>query len=507
MDYASVKFRFPTGGVVERAAYQEQPPNTASSALNVWPDDVSEGRERGGSRPGTSQIDGGSAGSGRVRGMISVNKAGDDSYDRELIAVRGGGVYRRSSAGSWASQTGSLQSSSGQISFAQHGQIVFFADYVSGAPAAYNVLDLSGTTVSKFTKTGDDAPPANCTLVASWRDRIVLSGDPANPHVWYMSASGDPYNWDFGDDTSVSAVSGSQFEGGLIGEPITALIPHSNGCIVFGTSDGLWVMQGDPIYEKGRIQMLSTEVGPISNTAWCKTPTNDTVMLTRDGLYVMPAGCGDTPRSVSRERLPEDLLSLDLSDDVVSMAYDTLLRAVHIWVTPSSGAGSHWLVDWENGAFWPMAMASADYQPTAVCAHTPLGTATASPVVMGGRDGEYRVFDRTATDDDGTSFASHLVFGPVSISDGIDEAGIVSEAYFVGEAVNGEHTYKVQTGDTAESATTPQRTYTCGANNYRSWPRLVGQSACVRVESTGSDSAWVTEGGMLRVGPAGRVRP
>lgn len=505
MDYASLAFRFPTGGVVKRAAFQEQPPNTASDALNVWPDDVSEGRERGGSRSGLSKVDNGPAGSGAFRTLLAFNSAGDDAYDRELLAVRGSAVYRRSSAGTWAAQTGALDSSSGQLFAAQYGQAIYFADYDSGN-SSYNFLDLSGTSVTYFTKSGADDPPADCTLIASWHDRIVLAGDPANPHVWYMSASGDPKNWDFGDDTATSAVAGSQFEGGLIGEPITALIPHNRKCLLFGTSDGLWVMRGDPIYEKGHIEVLSHEVGPITGSSWCKTAEGETVMLTRDGLYVMAAGCGTTPVSISRERLPDDLVNVDASTNTVLLEYDTMLRAVHIWITPSSGNGTHYLFDWETKSFWPISLADANFQPTAVDALTPVGSAALSPVILGGKDGDVRHFDRDATDDDGTSFSSHLVAGPMSISGGLDEAGIISEAYFLGESLNGEHLYKVQTGDTAESATTPSRTYTLASPNYRGYPRLIGQSATVRIESSGSNSSWLTEGGMLRVSPAGRMR-
>jgi len=44
--------RFPLGGLDRRSPYRQQPPFTTMDALNVWPIEGLEGRERGGSRPG-----------------------------------------------------------------------------------------------------------------------------------------------------------------------------------------------------------------------------------------------------------------------------------------------------------------------------------------------------------------------------------------------------------------------------------------------------------------------
>lgn len=47
-----IELQFPLGGVHRRLAYQAQPPFTTPEARNVLPDDMKEGRARGGSRPG-----------------------------------------------------------------------------------------------------------------------------------------------------------------------------------------------------------------------------------------------------------------------------------------------------------------------------------------------------------------------------------------------------------------------------------------------------------------------
>ena len=47
-----VSLVWPAKGLDKVAAYEKQPPFSTPDALNVWTDDRSESRERGGSRPG-----------------------------------------------------------------------------------------------------------------------------------------------------------------------------------------------------------------------------------------------------------------------------------------------------------------------------------------------------------------------------------------------------------------------------------------------------------------------
>ena len=504
MDYAPLSLRFPVGGLVKRYGFQAQPAGTTGDALNVWPDETSAGRERGGTRPGLDELvpsgQPGDGDDGPVRCLVTANVAGEAGYERVIIAVLEDKVFRRDTDGSWTQMTGTISSTTGQLFAVQHFQTVYFADYNSGQ---YYELALGGDAVNATTGSGK---PPDCTLVASWHERLVWAGDPDDPHAWFMSAAGDPDDYDYGEDIPTAAASGAQFELGRIGEPITALIPHNRKCIIFGCTDSMYVMRGDPVAERGYIEVLSHEFGPITGSAWCKAAGGTTVFLTRDGLYVMPDGCGESPTSLSREKLPEELVNIDPGDNTVLLAYDVMLRAIHIWVTPSSGDGTHWLYDWENGGFWPVTVPTG-MQPTAICEHTPLGGEGVSSVILGGKDEFIRQFRRAQTDDDGTDFDSYVLLGPVPLSESLDDNHLITESQFLGEAVEGTFTHTIQTGDTAELAASAQRTFTPASNTYRSYPRLRGQSVAVKVESSGElDSAWLMEGVTLRVAPARRVR-
>ena len=48
--------RFPLGGLDRRYAFQDQAPYTTPDCMNVWPLDVTSGRERGGVRPGLTSL-------------------------------------------------------------------------------------------------------------------------------------------------------------------------------------------------------------------------------------------------------------------------------------------------------------------------------------------------------------------------------------------------------------------------------------------------------------------
>lgn len=499
----SVTVRFPVGGVVKRFGYQGQPPFTAVDALNAWPHDRETGRERGGSRPGLSKVAGNGPGSGSpVRMLQPLNAVGDESYQRVLMAVMGGTLYRRTAAGTWSSIGGTFATNRA-VHSAPYFQKLFL-------PAATNrVYDLDANTLSDWVATGGRGTvPAGCTLACTYKDRVVLSGAASAPHEIYLSKAGDPLDWLYADTNPASAVAFTEGDLGIVGDPISALIPHNRDCLLVGSTDGLWVLRGDP-GKGGYVSRISHTVGPLTSTAWCKTSEDATVMLTRDGIYAMASGCGDTPIPISRNVLPYDLSHVDPSAVDVTLAYDTVLRAVHIYLAAKSGTNSqHWLLDWENKGFWPIQFASGSLMPTAACLLGYVGSPTRSSVVLGCRDGVCRQFDRGAATDDGTGFASHVVAGPMRISPSSDRNAMVQTSELIGKAITGATTYSVLTGDSAElsvTGTAGDRVYTRALGVYRAHPRLRGHGACVRVDGA-VGASWSMEEAVLRVEQAGDMR-
>jgi hypothetical protein len=374
------------------------------------------------------------------------------------------------------------------------------------------VWDASAATVSTWTAS-DGTVPNGCTLVCEYRDRIVLAGDRYNPHAWYASRSGDPNDFDYGQFDATSAVAYSNYLAGQLGEPITALIPHGYDCLVIGAQDAIYVMKGDPANTGSQLIKVDDVVGVLSARSWCKTAADDTVLLTRDGLYYMPSGCGQAPTSISRERLPEELIAIDPDDNFVNLSYDPLLRCVHIWVvddqdTPST-VSTCWLYSWEHKAFWPITL-PAGMQPTAVHDFAPLSTANKSSVLLGGYDGIVRQFDRATEDDDGTDFTSYVRIGPFMLSPNSDNKGLIQRMRIVMGADSGDATWGLGAASTMEGVANQLeadghfQTGTVGA--YIQHPRVTGHAGMLEIGANGADNQWIFEEAVLQIREAGRMR-
>lgn len=210
---------------------------------------------------------------------------------------------------------------------------------ITRAPKIYDPSDDSVV----LWEASEGSLPMGCHLICAYRDRIVLAGQPA--HMWYMSRQGDPLDWDYGADaTDVGrAVAGTTSDAGRLAQPISAIAAHGDDYLLIGCVRSLWVMRGDPAYG-GQIDNVSRVVGPVGPNAWCWGPGGEFVFLSRDGLYVLAPGAQGVPQSISREKLPDELLGVDGATQYVNVEYDVRARGVHVFVTP---IGSHQaLVGW-----------------------------------------------------------------------------------------------------------------------------------------------------------------
>lgn len=351
--------------------------------------------------------------------------------------------------------------------------------------------------------------PAGCRLVALYRDRIVYAGSDLLPHVWYMSRQGDPDDWDYSQEDSAAAVFAQNSTAGQLADPITALIPHGDECLIFGSYNSLWIMRGDPGYG-GTLDALSRKIGIVGPKAWTRTPDDMCVFLSADGLYVMAAGCAGFPTSLSRERLPDELLSLDSERDITSLEFDTLSRGIHLFVTRVDGSeGSHWWFDWEHKSFWRVGI-HKDHDPFSI--HERTYWDDAPTVVLGCRDGGLRAFDRDLVVDDGNrEIDSYCLLGPFHLDrEGFTE-GMLSELQGSIARDSGPVTWEVLTGNSAEECYYEDAHSTgewsrAGLNNTAR-PRSRGVSCLVKVGAkAGSLQRWALERVTAVIRSAGKRR-
>ncbi len=340
-------------------------------------------------------------------------------------------------------------------------------------------------------------------MVATYRDRIVLAGDPNAPHAYFASRQGNPRDFDYGRDAADAgrAVGGTNANAptGGLSEPIRALITYSSDFLIFGCTNSIYQLRGDWA-TGGNIELLSGEIGVIGRFAHCKTPSGEIVFLSRDGLYMMQAG-GGTPVRVSRERLPDELLSLDDRIYDISLAFDVRDNGIYIFVTNNESTSTygtsqyHWWFDWEDKGFWPFQLPSAQ-QPRCSFANNNTDSAPDAAVLLGCRDGYLRRFQRYAESDDGTSFNSSVSIGPLVLGDKYSE-GLLQELYATVAEGSGEVDWALYTGENNEQASIATTAFASGTwasegLNPTEHPRMRGMSAVLKI-SNGEGRAWTVE--------------
>lgn len=468
--FASKTLTFPMAGVSRSRVYREQTrPYAAPWAVNVRAYGPLEERLRGGSRPGLVKVNTTDFGSAitAVAAVTSIDVSGVRQRDIVVIAD---GAFRTLRGTTVSVPDAVLQTDGGVPILDDAGDEIVFTSTVTADPTAagsvfspvFSIAERNGTlyiadsvlrvfnpnvgTVEDVIASAGTIPAA-CPLVCVYRDRVILGGAD---HVWYASRQGDHTDWDFGADMGDPgrAVAGQVERAGHIGEPLTAIIPHGDGILTLASKNGMWALRGDPA--DGTLVSLSSEIGIVAPQAWAVAPDGLLAFLSNDGVYV--ATPGERPVRFSAERVPQLLQDTATASNTVTMAYDANERGFHLFVTPNAvegvtAQGTHWWIDVERKALWPVLVPSA-MQP--VAATRVSGDTGLSEVVFGCRDGYLRKFSRSVSTDDGTSIASHVLLGPFRLTtDDISDAMLTEIHGIMADNANGV-TCRIVMGNSAE---------------------------------------------------------
>ena len=506
----------PAGGLYKRRSYQEHPPFTTPDCDNVWLDDAIEGRERVGSRPGLAYI-GGLGASGLIRCLSSVAWLDGDTWKETLFAIVSRTAYWSANHGvGWSPASGTMAITStagGPITAAALHQKLYIGDTGKLGTASVQVFDPSDNSVSSLSASAG-TPPKDCTVAVAYRDRLLMtaryspvSGDDT-PHMWYMSRSGNPLDWDYNATDALSAVSGKTSTAAELGEPIITAIPHGDDCVIFGCTNSIWTLRSDPNFG-GTLDNLSQRVGIVGRKAWCHSPEGWLFFLTQDGVMTMPPGCGDTPRSISRERLPDDLLFVqgdakftESTSRWVSMAYDTRFRGVHLWVSSyTAGNSSHYWLDTKQiltqdsgnvASYWPMST-SHNEDVFSAYAFDAAGTPTRSDVLLGGRTGSIHSFDTGKK----CGQISYVDIGPLSTTGrrGSYLDGRLDQINVVLADTSAKVTYEIRSGESPEAAFDGEVVHsgTWTKQHQLTRPRLRNPYFVIRLSASSTADAWAFE--------------
>lgn len=251
--------------------------------------------------------------------------------------------------------------------------------------------------------------PVGYRLVCRYSNRLFWAGNDDAPYAWICSRAGDPLDYDFSwdlDDVG-RATYWQASDQKTIGEPIKALIPSGNDYLIFGCTNSLWIMVGDPTYG-GSLKLLDNTVGVLSATSWCDIP-GGVMVLGHNGLHVIKGGA---VVPISKTVLPRELIGINPTLYTISMCYDPVDRGVHVVATKTDTATheaaiAYW-IDLDNGAFWPESFNYTDGTDiTPTLAMLQLMDDGDARVLLARKDGTVGYFsDDAATDDTGTMVVS-----------------------------------------------------------------------------------------------------
>lgn len=387
---------------------------------------------------------------------------------------------------------------------AERGGLLYIAD-----PTAVRTYTPGTDTLATLTATGGKGSvPTGTPLIQRYRDRIALAGAPASPHIWYLSRQGDPQDWLYTDTDEGAAVAGTTSAAGKIGEPILAMAAWQDDVLLFGCTNSLWALRGDPT-AGGRMFSVSEKVGVMDKGAWCFGPSGEFIFLSSDGLYVLPPEAAGRAQPVSRDKLPKELRHVDRAIYTVLMAYDHEFRGVHIYLTAEDQRkGRHWWVEWPDATFWPVALPNAQ-EPTAILEF--LGDdSTQNAVILGGRDGYTRRYSDDSESDGGDEIVSYVLYGPIRGGTDNYHDGVVAEIWGTLAQNSGQVTWSIHPGETAEesvTATAQESGSWSAGRNGNVHPRVRADSFCFKVTNLEEGRRWAIEeaGAIIKRGGKHRI--
>jgi hypothetical protein len=368
------------------------------------------------------------------------------------------------------------------------------------------VREYNPTTHTATDLTLPSADEDTCTLIARYKDRLVLSG---GTHIWYMCRRGYVTDWAYDDADEDAATVGTKSLG-VMPSPVSALVVPSDDYLFFGCLESIYILRGVP-RAGGSLDELSTEqsgVGILGSQAFCVLPNGMVFILSADGLYRIPPGGLSYAEAVSPVRLPRAMKNIDIGFQVPVLGYDVQRKALLMGATSwEAGGGAYYLYEIEADAFIPVAF-PANCEPFTLLTYHGRRPQEAA-LLLGCRDGYIRRFEEAVGSDDGTEMPNHVVYGPIRLGRNGFETGIVTDLVARMAEGSGDVTWSLHVGDSAEKAlaatAAAQGTWSAGPNR-RSMPRVAGCYCCLKLTGSGYHP-WAVEGISLNREPFGEYLP
>lgn len=527
-------FHFPKAGIDAAGPFGRQPVRqdrhgvyvrTTVSGVNVRSYDPITLRDRGGSRVGQSKYLAQQFPQDVIpntpwviqelhsfatnRGTLPVSQQSLSGRVNYLVAVSQG-VVKIITPGdtAWTSTTNNTGETpplniTGVMQSAPNNQKLYIADgtnYVYYNPPTNSV---EAWVASSGTMPRDNANNG-ARLVTTWRGRTVLSGLLYDPQNWFMSAQGDPTNWNYLPvPTTVSqAVAGNNSPLGLIGDVVTGMVPYTDDLLIFFGNSTIYAMKGDPA-DGGKIDLVSDITGAAFGKAWCKDPYGNVYFFgSRPSVWMMSGA--QVPQRISQPIEPL-IANLNTGSLLVNMVWDDRQQAVMLWLTPNDqpAACTHYVWEYRSNSWFQDQYANNNLNPLCVCAYDG-NTPNDRAVLLGGWDGYVRFLDPSASTDDGSPINSSVLIGPI-MTQQLDEMLLKDMQWVLAEG-SGQISWQILAGKTAEAALTAaaRASGTATAGRNPNIPiRVADHAIYIKITAT---SKWAMEALRTRFQGKGKVR-
>lgn len=499
----------PTGGIVRKFGFQQQPPFTCIDSTNVWPFSPQDGRSVSSARcplaAFTSPATGGNM-------AVAVNGDGTFTPTSTYLVAAAGVLYRYNGVGYDTVDSGLSPPAvtTGRPVYAAAMQLqVFIAN--DGIPLVYNHAGQGPAPASRLTAltaTVGTVPVGN-PCVEVFQGSVWFGGAKANGHILYGSRSGGGTDWNYAalPDDEGGAFSTAGAEEGRIGERITALCLHTSDAMIVGCLNSVYALHGHP-RRGGTLEVVSPTLGIMGQGACCVTADGRCFAMTKLGLVTIDSE-HNTIAPISRQVIPDDLVGLPFDPDnhSVSMAYNSRWNAIHIVVRDSRNPQA-WLYYLDNGSFHRDVYSA---YPTVLLNFPGLDSATTSGVLfIGSGYGGVARFDA----DGDESFTYQFYAGPIKIAPNATYESICLSVKFIfgmptaptgyitiwfGQ--DGEECYRNALNNRGAHKFT--RTFASLVNNG-AWVRPLMTGAAMIVEVGGTDGPMTYEGADCELAASGR---
>jgi hypothetical protein len=199
----------------------------------------------------------------------------------------------------------------------------------------YVVVDPKKNTVAEWRPRTAGQIPRRGRLLEVWRDRAVVGRADGSPYDLFMSAVGDPYDWDTDPPEllATSACSIRNTRAGMAPDIVNCIIPYSDDLLIIGGDKTIQRLTGDPLASDSAIDLVTNSVGIAFGRPWCQDHRGRVWFMGTDGgVYVMSPP--NKPDKISSPRLDRFVDTIDLAHFSVRMAYDHVQRGITIMFVP-----------------------------------------------------------------------------------------------------------------------------------------------------------------------------